>query len=102
MGHAPTPAAQLLATKPSPDLNPAERVLEETRQRVEGRTYATVAEKRAVADAYLADLAADPERVNQLCGWDWLQRALGDLPNSSPATLTQHPYKDHAIALRLT
>ena len=40
-----------------------------------GRTYATIADKRASADAYLAELAADPVRVKQLCGWDWLTAA---------------------------
>ena len=85
MGHAPTPAAQLLATKPSPELNPAERVLEEIRRRVEGRTYATVADKRAVAEAYLRELTAQPGRVTQLCGWVWLRTALERLPAETPS-----------------
>jgi hypothetical protein len=64
----------------SPVLNPAERVLQELRRRVEGRVYASVAEKRAVADARLPKLAADPARVRQLCGWDWLTAAIEALP----------------------
>jgi hypothetical protein len=64
----------------SPELNPAERVFQEVRRHVEGRVYASVAEKQAVVDAYLAELAADPARVRQLCGWDWLTAALDALP----------------------
>jgi DDE superfamily endonuclease len=64
----------------SPELNPAERVFQEVRRRVEGRCYATVAEKQAVADAYLTGLAADPARVRRLCGWPWLPAALNALP----------------------
>jgi len=64
----------------SPELNPAERVFEELRRRVEGRVYATLADKQAAADASLAELAADPERVKQLCGWAWLTDALDNLP----------------------
>jgi len=72
----------LLALPPySPELNPAERVFQELRRRVEGRTYDTVADKQAIADAYLTDLAADPDRVRRLCAWDWLVNALDALPN---------------------
>ena len=68
----------------SPELNPAERVFEEIRRRTEGRVYDTVADKQAVAQAYLAGLAADPDRIRQLCGWDWLTDALDTLPSASP------------------
>jgi uncharacterized SAM-binding protein YcdF (DUF218 family) len=64
----------------SPELNPAERVFQELRRRVEGRVYATVADKQAVADAYLGELAADPARVRRLCGWAWLTAAIDALP----------------------
>ena len=81
--------AQLLADLPtrrvglppySPELNPAERVFQELRRRLEGRTYATVADKQAIADACLTELAADPDRVRHLCGWAWLTDALDRLP----------------------
>ena len=81
--------ARLLADLPSrrvrlppyrPELNPAERAFEEIRRCVEGRTYDAVADKQAVADAYLTELAADPERVRQLCGWAWLRDGLDHLP----------------------
>jgi hypothetical protein len=79
---ADLPLARVRLPPYSPELNPAERIVEEIRRRVEGRTYATLADKRVVADAYLAALAADPARVKQLCGWDWLTAALDALPGA--------------------
>ena len=64
----------------SPELNPAERIFEEIRARTEGVVYDSLAAKQAVAEAYLQELAADPERVKQLCGWRWIRDALTDLP----------------------
>lgn len=60
----------------SPELNPPERVFEEVRRHVEGEPYATLADKQAAVDAYLHDLAADPNRVRSLAGWAWIQHAL--------------------------
>jgi len=78
---ADLPIARVRLPPYSPELNPAERVFQELRRRVEGRTYDSVADKQAVADAYLSDLAADPDRVRRLCGWDWLVNALDALPD---------------------
>lgn len=64
----------------SPELNPAERVFEEVRSRVEGETYESLHDKRREAESYLEELAADPERVKSLCGWGWLRASLGSLP----------------------
>ena len=64
----------------SPELNPAERLFEEVRRRVEGTVYATLADKVAAVEAFLRELDADPDRVRQLCGWDWLTDALDALP----------------------
>jgi hypothetical protein len=77
---ADLPLARVRLPPYSPELNPAERIFEEIRRRVEGRTYATIADKRAGAEAYLRELAADPARVRQLCGWAWLTAALDALP----------------------
>ena len=77
---ADLPTARVRLPPYSPELNPAERVFEEVRRRVEGRTYDALADKQARADAYLAELAADPSRVRQLCAWDWLTAALDALP----------------------
>jgi hypothetical protein len=56
----------------APELNPAERVFEAVRGEVEGRPYATLADKQAAVEAFLRPLAADPVRVQRLAGWDWL------------------------------
>jgi transposase len=67
-----------LITQPpaAPELNPAERVFEELRRAVEGRTYPTVEAKMAVVDQELQALAADPDRVRRLTGWAWITDAL--------------------------
>ena len=64
----------------SPELNPAERLFEEVRRRVEGTVYATLEDKLAAVEAFLHELDADPDRVRQLCGWDWLIAAHHALP----------------------
>ena len=64
----------------SPELNPAERVFEELRARLEGKVYDSLDAKQAEAERYLQELAADPERVQQLCGWQWIRDALQQLP----------------------
>jgi hypothetical protein len=64
----------------SPELNPAERIFEEIRARTEGVVYDSLEAKQAVAAASLQELAADPERVKQLCGWPWIRDALTGLP----------------------
>jgi transposase len=86
---APSPKGQQIAdlqTKGvalpsySPELNPAERVFEELRARVQGGVYASLDAKQAVAEASLQELPHDPQRVKQLCGWKWLDDALSRLP----------------------
>jgi hypothetical protein len=79
---ADLPTARVRLPPYSPELNPAERVFQEIRRRVEGRTYHSLADKQAVADAYLHALAEDPARVRRLCGWDWLVAALDALPTA--------------------
>jgi hypothetical protein len=70
----------LVALPPySPELNPAERLFEEVRRRVEGEVYATLDAKLAAVQVFLEELDADPPRVRQLCGWDWLTAALDAL-----------------------
>jgi len=71
----------LVALRPySPELNPAERLFEEIRRRVEGTVYATLDDKTAVVEAVLDDLDADPARVRRLCGWGWITTAVQTLP----------------------
>ena len=47
-------------------------------------TFVAVADKQARAEAYLRGLAADPDAVRQLCGWDWFTAALDVLPTALP------------------
>ena len=66
----------------SPELNPAERVFEEVRRWVEGRIYGSLEEKVKAVDAYLSELASDPERVRSLAAWDWIEDNVQRLPAS--------------------
>ena len=66
----------------SPELNPAERVFEEVRRWVEGRIYGSLEEKVKAVDAYLSELASDPERVRSLAAWDWIEDTVQRLPAS--------------------
>jgi hypothetical protein len=65
----------------APELNPAERVFQEIRRRVEGLVWADLDAKMAAVDAYLTALADDPLRLQRLVGWHWLTTALHALPN---------------------
>jgi hypothetical protein len=66
----------------SPELNPAERVIEAIRAQVEGRVWASLEEKCQRAEAFLRELAAEPLRVLSLAGWDWIQDACQLLPDN--------------------
>jgi transposase len=68
----------------APELNPAERLIEEIRRAVDGRPYATLDDKIAAVDAFLIELDADPDRVRRLAGWDWIEQAFESLPALSP------------------
>ncbi|MDP8947777.1 MAG: transposase [Actinomycetota bacterium] len=64
----------------SPELNPAERIFEEVRRRLEGKVYESLPDKREKAEIYLKKLAADPERVKSLRRWGGLGESLESLP----------------------
>jgi len=68
----------------SPELNPAERVFEAVRAEVEGKVYATIADKQEVVEQFLKELSASPERIKTLAGWAWIQETFSSLMN--PAT----------------
>lgn len=65
----------------SPELNPAERVIEAVRAKIEGHVYDSLEDKKARAEAFLRELAACPDRVQSLAGWDWIRSADGELPD---------------------
>jgi hypothetical protein len=64
----------------SPELNPAERVFEEIRRRVEGKISATLDDKEAEVTSYLGWLEADPQRGRSLTHWSWIAAARQHLP----------------------
>jgi hypothetical protein len=74
----------LIALPPySPELNPAERLFEAIRARIEGEVHATLDDKCARVDAILAGWDADPAPVRSLTGWHWILDALDQLPAPS-------------------
>jgi transposase len=85
----------------SPELNPAERVFEELRRAVEGHIYATLEDKKQAVEAELIQLAADPERVEQLAGWDWICKALTGLPVQTMHQLLTELVLFHTLTLFL-
>ncbi len=76
----PQDVALILQPPSGPELNPAERVIEAIRQRIEGLLYASLPEKYAAVNAFLEELDADPARVRSLAGWGWIQQNLDRLP----------------------
>jgi len=60
----------------SPELNPAERVFEYLRSKIEGRVYGTIATKQQAVEAELRKMAATPDKVIRLAGWDWIHQAV--------------------------
>jgi hypothetical protein len=85
------PAHQTLAAQPqpvvlvrqpphSPELNPAERLIQELRRHIEGKVYPTLSDKYAAAHRFLEELDADPDRVRSLVGYDWITDELATLP----------------------
>lgn len=84
---AQLPLQRIFQPPYSPELNPAERIFEELRRVVEGYLYTTLEDKKQVVEAELIQLAADPERVKQLAGWDWICKALNGLPVSEYASV---------------
>ena len=79
---APLPTPRVLLPPYAPELNPAERVFEEVRRRVEGAVYLAIEAKQAAVEAYLVELADDRDRVRRLCGWGWLTAGLEALPRA--------------------
>ena len=69
----------------SPELNPAERVIQELRRAIEGKVYPTLDDKVAAVEAELAKLKADPARIRSLAGWDWIDAAVQQLPMAHAA-----------------
>jgi transposase len=69
----------------SPELNPAERVFEYLRSKVEGKVYGELELKKAAIETELAQLATDPAKVKSLAGWEWIRQSVEALsiPNTA-------------------
>ncbi|MYA03723.1 MAG: hypothetical protein F4Y37_03815 [Caldilineaceae bacterium SB0664_bin_22] len=64
----------------APELNPVERFFRERRRALEGRVYPTLQAKQEALEPILKAWQAHSQRVRQLCGWDWIRKALAALP----------------------
>lgn len=60
----------------SPELNPADRVFEWLRSRIEGTVYGPLEAKREAVEQELRELNASPDRIQRLTGWAWIREAL--------------------------
>jgi transposase len=69
----------------SPQLNPAERVFEYLRDKIEGRVYGTIAAKKVAVEAQLEKLVKAPARVESLAGWNWIRKSVSRLPEFNMA-----------------
>jgi transposase len=63
----------------SPELNPAERVFEWLRAKIEGEVYTSLRHKRLAIDQQLRRLSADKASLDRLIGWQWIQVAFAQL-----------------------
>jgi len=63
----------------SPELNPAERVFEELRRKVEGKVYGDLEANKETVEQELQRLAANPERVRRLAGGTWIRETVDSL-----------------------
>jgi transposase len=66
----------------APELNPAERVFEELRSKIEGRTYTSLEDKMAAVEQILEEFSADPDRIKSLAGWQWIKDEIEQLAKS--------------------
>ena len=60
----------------SPELNPAERMNEEIRRFLKGKTFATLGEKVLAVENRLRQWKANPAFIQRLCGYAWIQECI--------------------------
>ncbi len=76
--HREIPGLIVLFLPPySPQLNPAERFFEELRKATANTIFTTIEEQEHAIDAALNALAADPERMKRLLGYQWILAQCG-------------------------
>lgn len=89
-GHAVVEAVgvTLIAQPPhAPELNPAERVFQELRRLLKGKSFPRLEEKVLFIENTLRRWQANPACIQQLAGWDWIVEALDALEPSRKAEL---------------
>jgi hypothetical protein len=64
-------------------LNPAERVFQYLRGKIEGQVYGTITAKKTAIEAELRALASAPDRIRSLAGWDWICKSVVGLLQSN-------------------
>lgn len=69
----------------APELNPAERVNEEIRRFLKGKTFRTLAEKVLAVENRLRYWKAHPAIIQRLCGFPWIHDCFALLDQVSPA-----------------
>lgn len=78
--------AKLIEQPPySPELNPAERVFEYLRSKIEGQVYGSIVVKKQAVEVELQELSAAPEKIISLAGWDWIRQSVSALWNINTA-----------------
>ncbi|MDY7041253.1 MAG: hypothetical protein SVX38_10365 [Chloroflexota bacterium] len=65
------------------ELNPAERVFEYLRSKVEGQVYGTMADKKEAIKAKLLILSGSADSSRSLAGWDWIHQSVAGLWQSN-------------------
>ena len=73
------PVARIFQPAYSPELNPAERIFEFLRDKVEGEVYESLSAKRTAIEAVLQQLVADPQVVKRIAGWRWILDSINAL-----------------------
>ncbi len=63
----------------SPELQPAERIFQYLRARIEGIVYGELDAKREAVESELRKLVARPRKVRSLTCWDWIEKTLTQL-----------------------
>ncbi len=69
----------------APELNPAERVNEELRRLLKGKTFRTLAAKVLAVENRLRYWKAHPAIIQRLCGCSWIHDCFALLDQVSPA-----------------
>ncbi len=65
----------------APHVTPAERGVEDRRDKIEGNVEATLAAKNAAVEPEVEKRAAAPDQVKRVAGWAWIRRSGERLSN---------------------